>query len=74
MRADYVRFDTTVLNESLAITGPVSLTLYVSTNATDTDFAAKLTDVYPDGRDMLIQVARTHARMHATWRPACQLR
>ena len=29
--------------------------LYVSSNATDTDFTVKLTDVYPNGTSMLIQ-------------------
>ncbi len=36
--------------EDLEVTGAVELILHVSSDATDTDFTAKLTDVYPDGR------------------------
>jgi len=43
------------LTETLALTGPLDVMLYVSSNATDTDFTAKLTDVYPDNSSMLIQ-------------------
>jgi len=32
------------------VTGPITVTLYASSTATDTDFTAKLVDVYPDGR------------------------
>jgi hypothetical protein len=31
------------------VTGPVSLELFASSSAVDTDFTAKLVDVYPDG-------------------------
>jgi putative CocE/NonD family hydrolase len=34
--------------------GPVRLTLYASSNCPDTDFAAKLCDVFPDGRSILV--------------------
>ena len=32
------------------MTGPVDLVLFAASTAVDTDFAATLTDVYPDGR------------------------
>ena len=32
------------------MSGPVEVTLFVSSNARDTDFTVKLIDVYPDGR------------------------
>ena len=32
------------------MTGPVSVTLHTATSAADTDFTAKLVDVWPDGR------------------------
>ena len=35
---------------SVDVTGPVEVTLYVSSDARDTDFTVKLIDVYPDGR------------------------
>jgi hypothetical protein len=34
--------------------GPVSATLYVSSSALDTDFTAKLVDVHPDGRAIIL--------------------
>ncbi len=37
-----------------AIFGRVKLILYASSSAPDTDFTAKLVDIYPDGRKMLI--------------------
>jgi predicted acyl esterase len=39
-----------LLKEGLEISGPVEITLYVSSDAKDTDFTVKLVDVYPDGK------------------------
>ena len=36
------------------VTGAAELSLFFSTNVTDTDFFATLSDVYPDGRAILI--------------------
>ena len=36
------------------VTGAPELSLFFSTNVTDTDFFATLSDVYPDGRAILI--------------------
>ena len=47
-RADVLSFTTDALSDTVAITGNVTVTLYVSSNCTDTDFTAKLTDVYDD--------------------------
>ncbi|MEU1276081.1 CocE/NonD family hydrolase [Streptomyces sp. NPDC005799] len=49
-RYDVLCFATPVLNEAVEVTDPVSLTLYVSSSAVDTDFTAKLVDVFPDGK------------------------
>ena len=49
-REDVLCFATPVLDEAVEVTGPVSLTLFVSSSAVDTDFTAKLVDVFPDGR------------------------
>jgi hypothetical protein len=38
------------LQEDLEVTGPLALHLFAATSARDTDFVAKLVDVYPDGR------------------------
>jgi putative CocE/NonD family hydrolase len=37
------------LEEDVEVTGPVRLHLWASTSASDTDFTAKLVDVFPDG-------------------------
>jgi predicted acyl esterase len=53
-REDLLIFSTPPLEEPLEITGRVTCTLYVSSDAPDTDFTAKLVDVYPepDGREI----------------------
>lgn len=53
-REDVILFTSDVLTEPVWITGPVSARLFVSSTCVDTDFTVKLTDVYPDGRSMLI--------------------
>eukprot|EP01059_Diplonema_ambulator_P009097 TRINITY_DN18908_c0_g1_i1.p1 TRINITY_DN18908_c0_g1~~TRINITY_DN18908_c0_g1_i1.p1 ORF type:complete len:593 (+),score=127.04 TRINITY_DN18908_c0_g1_i1:56-1780(+) len=53
-RADVLSFTTDVLDEDVAVTGPLSARLFVSSDRKDTDFTAKLTDVYPDGKSRLI--------------------
>ena len=69
-RSDYLRFATPPLTEPLEITGRVYVDLFVSTDAPDTDFTAKLIDIYPDGYEALILdgVARTRYR-HGLARP-----
>ena len=42
-------YSTPPLEQDLEVTGPVTLDLYASTSAVDTDFTAKLVDVGPDG-------------------------
>jgi putative CocE/NonD family hydrolase len=49
-RRDVLVYTSRPLRSSLEVTGPVRVVLYVSTSAPDTDFTAKLVDVYPDGR------------------------
>ncbi len=53
-RNDILLFDTPELVDPLTVVGRINVTLYVSSNCTDTDITVKLTDVYPDGRSMLI--------------------
>ena len=43
-------FTSEPLPEDTEVTGPVELVLFAASTAVDTDFAATLTDVYPDGR------------------------
>ena len=49
-RADVLVYSTEPLKEGVEVSGPIEVTLYVSSDAKDTDFTVKLLDVYPDGR------------------------
>jgi hypothetical protein len=53
-RSDVVKFATEPLTVPLEATGPISVRLFVSTSAVDTDFTAKLVDIYPDGKEILL--------------------
>ncbi|MFN8543392.1 MAG: CocE/NonD family hydrolase [Candidatus Binatia bacterium] len=48
-RPDVLVYSSAHLLAPLAIAGPVSVTLFVTSSAVDTDFTAKLVDVEPDG-------------------------
>jgi uncharacterized protein len=50
-RRDVLVYQTEPLAENIEVTGPVVVTLYVSSTAVDTDFTAKLIDVYPSNPD-----------------------
>lgn len=53
-RLDVLVYTSKPLREPLEVTGPVRVVLYVATSGNDTDFTAKLVDVQPDGRPLLI--------------------
>jgi putative CocE/NonD family hydrolase len=61
-RDDVLTYTTPVLDEDVEVTGPVRLRLFASSSARDTDFTAKLCDVYPDGRSMNIAEGVLRAR------------
>jgi len=48
-RKDVLVYSTPPLEHDVEVTGPVRLELFASSSAVDTDFTAKLVDVYPDG-------------------------
>jgi len=50
------------LREPVEWTGEVTAELYVSSTAPDTDFIARVSDVYPDGRSMLLMDYPLRAR------------
>lgn len=66
-RADVLLFTTDALTEPVEATGRLRAKLYVESDCPDTDFTVKLTDVYPDGRSMLLTdgVLRARARESA---------
>ncbi len=53
-RKDVLVYTTPPLKENTEVTGPVTALVYASSSAVNTDFTAKLVDVYPDGRAIRI--------------------
>ena len=53
-RSDALIFTTPIFDRDFEITGASTLTLYVSSDRKDTDFSARLSVVYPDGRSMIM--------------------
>jgi uncharacterized protein len=68
-RADVLSFTTAPLERDTEVSGPLSVVLYVSSSAVDTDFTAKLidqyppSDAYPSGYAMNIQDGIVRARL-----------
>ena len=48
-RPDVLCYTTAPLDRDIQVTGTVDVTLWVTSSAPDTDFTAKLVDVFPDG-------------------------
>jgi len=48
-RDDVLVYSTPPMSEDTEVTGPVTLELYAKSSAVDTDFTAKLVDVWPNG-------------------------
>jgi hypothetical protein len=48
-RPDILVYSTAPLEQDVEVTGPVTLDLYAASSAVDTDFTAKLVDVWPNG-------------------------
>ena len=48
-RPDVLVYSTLPLDQDLEVTGPVTLDLFAKSSAVDTDFTAKLVDVWPNG-------------------------
>jgi putative CocE/NonD family hydrolase len=49
-RQDILVYTTEPFDEGVEVSGTIGITLFVSSDARDTDFTVKLLDVYPDGR------------------------
>jgi putative CocE/NonD family hydrolase len=49
-RPDILVYTSAPFTEGVEVSGPIVPTLYVSSDAKDTDFTVKVIDVYPDGR------------------------
>ncbi len=61
-RPDVLVFTTDVLDRPVEVTGRITAKLFISSDCPDTDFTVKLTDVYPDGRSMLVTDGIRRAR------------
>lgn len=61
-RPDIVTYTTPPLERDLDVVGPLRMVLYASSTAVDTDFAARLSDVFPDGRAIQLQNGMLRAR------------
>ena len=48
-RPDVLVYSTPLLGADVEVTGPITLDLFAKTSAADTDFTAKLVDVWPNG-------------------------
>ena len=72
-RPDVLTFETEPLDEDVAVVGPIEIELWVSTDAPDTDFTAKLIDVYPSSKDfptgfaMLLSDSIFRCRYRKSW-------
>jgi predicted acyl esterase len=61
-QAEVRTFTSDVLTEPVEWTGNVRVELHVSSSARDTDFIVRLSDVYPDGRSLLLMDSVRRAR------------
>ncbi len=69
-RSDVLVFTGEPLESDLEVTGPVEVKLFVSSSAKDTDFTAKLIDVYPDGTAFNLTEGIIRARFRESlWEP-----
>lgn len=72
-RDDVAVFETEALAEPLPVVGPVRCVLWLVPDTADLDLAVRLTDVYPDGRSMLVLDGLQRARMRCADDRECLL-
>jgi putative CocE/NonD family hydrolase len=61
-RPDVLVYTSDALTAPLEVTGPLEMRLWAASSATDTDFTAKLVDVFPDGTARMINDGIIRAR------------
>jgi putative CocE/NonD family hydrolase len=72
-RPDVLVFQTPPLAEDVEVTGSMTVRLWISTTAVDTDFTAKLVDVYPysadypEGYDLILVDSILRVRYRESW-------
>jgi len=62
LRPDVLTYTSERLEQPMEITGPLSLILYAASSAPDTDFVARLCDVTPEGKSIILQEGILRAR------------
>ncbi len=67
-RSDVLKFMTPVLDNPTEVTGALSVELWASSDCPDTDFMAKLVDVYPDGTERIVQDNGIRARFRESFK------
>ena len=61
-RSDVLTYTTPPLHQDLDVVGPLRLVTFASSSVVDTDFVARLSDVFPDGRAIQLQNGVLRAR------------
>ncbi len=69
-RSDVLTYSTAPLAEPLEVTGTIRAVLWISSDAPDTDFTAKLMDVYPDGYALILADGQIRARYRNSFEKA----
>jgi putative CocE/NonD family hydrolase len=67
LRDDVLIYSTPPLTRSVAVTGPVFVSLYLSSDRKDTDLTVKLLDVYPDGKSFNLDETIQRVRWRDGW-------
>ena len=65
LRPDVLVYTSDALTAPIEVTGPLEMRLWAASSATDTDFTAKLVDVFPDGTARMINDGIIRARYRA---------
>jgi len=72
-RADVLSYSTPPLEAPLTVTGKLRARLWISSDAPDTDFTAKLIDVYPNGYALILADGQIRARYRSGFERAQML-
>jgi hypothetical protein len=73
-RPDVLVYTTPPLEADVEVTGPIRVVLWAASTAPDTDFTAKLVDVYPSGFAMNVAQGIIRARFRESWENPALLR
>jgi putative CocE/NonD family hydrolase len=66
-RPDVLVYSTEPLRAPVNVTGPIEVTLYLSSDVKDTDLMVKLVDVYPDGKAYNLDEQALRVRWREGW-------